>query len=84
MIGFFQQPASPPQPDSPIDAAAKFLKIDDKYVDVPAIPQLGIHRPTRVELIYILIAGVLFLIFGYRAILFALGIFIMFARSEKK
>lgn len=67
---------------NPFDLIAQRFGISDYKVDIPAIPQLG-FTPTRVGLIYFILLGLLMMIFGWQAIIFALVMYGIFKHSEK-
>mmetsp|Transcript_26705 Transcript_26705/g.39677 ORF Transcript_26705/g.39677 Transcript_26705/m.39677 type:complete len:149 (-) Transcript_26705:172-618(-) len=70
-------------PSDPMLPLSKAMGIHDKFITIPAVPSLGISE-TRVGLIYFVLIGVLFMIFGTRSLLFALIIFVIYKHSERQ
>lgn len=71
------------QYQNPLDLLAKALKIDDRTITIPAIPQLKLTE-SKIGLIYFLMLGLLCLIFGIRTLLFGVFVYVIFKHSEKK
>ena len=78
-----QQPHSNPL-DNPLQVLARNLKIDGLFITLPAVPRMGINTPTNVGLIYMLLAGVLYLIFDYKALVFAVIMFFIYKNSYQE
>jgi hypothetical protein len=68
---------------SPFDIAAKILNIHNIFITIPAIPKIGLTK-TKVGLIYFIFIGILYLIFGYKAILFSMGLYFMYKQGKKE
>jgi hypothetical protein len=67
---------------NPIDSLAKLLKIEDKNFTIPAVSFLGITA-SNVGLIYFVLLGVLFLVFGVKALLFGAVTYVMYKHGER-
>lgn len=82
--------SEPPHPppsnplDNPLQALARHLKIDGIFVTIPAVPKIGLHTPTNIGLIYLLLVGILYLFFDYKAIVFALIMFVVYKNSNNQ
>ena len=72
-----------PAQNNPLDMVATSLGINDKYISIPEIQPLGFSS-TKLPLIYVLLLGVMFMIFGYRSLLFAVFVYAMYKHSEKQ
>ena len=68
--------------DNPLEMLARMLKIDGLVVTIPAVPQIGLKSPTRVGMIYLMSVGVLYMIFDYKALIFAGVMFIIYKNSN--
>ena len=77
-----QQPVQN-ESENPFMLAAKVLKIENVFITIPSIKQVGIITETRVNLIYFIIIGIFFMMFGYKALLFAAGLFFMYKQGTK-
>ena len=78
-----QQPRSNPL-DNPLQVLARNLKIDGLFLTLPAVPRIGINTPTNVGLIYMLLVGILYLIFDYKALVFAVIMFFIYKNSYQE
>mmetsp|Transcript_13280 Transcript_13280/g.21741 ORF Transcript_13280/g.21741 Transcript_13280/m.21741 type:complete len:152 (+) Transcript_13280:89-544(+) len=70
-----------PPSASPLDGLANAIGISDKFITIPAIPPLGLSS-TRIGLVYFLLLGVMYMLFDYRAFLFALVVYVMFKHQQ--
>ena len=77
-----RMPAQNTSPPNPIETIARALGIQDNYIDIPPIPQLG-FSPTRLGLIYVILVGLLFMILGWRSLLFCVVIFGLWKHSQR-
>ena len=76
------QPA-PQQPQSNvIEALARYLRIENRFITIPAMPALRLSE-SRVGLVYFLLVGLLTMLVGYKAILFAVVMFVIWKHSEQ-
>lgn len=66
---------------NPLDQLAKILKIDDKFITIPAIPFLKISSG-RVGLIYFIAVAILYMVFDYKAVLLAVAVYFMYKTSD--
>ena len=64
-----------------IEAVARYLKIENRFITIPAMPALRLTE-SRVGLVYFLLVGLLTMLLGYKAILFAVVMFIVWKHSE--
>jgi hypothetical protein len=69
------------QSGNPFDMAAKFLHIDHLSFTIPALPRIGLTSESKIQLIYVLFVGVLYLFFDYKAFIFAIVLFWMYKNS---
>lgn len=72
-----------PPAANPLDMIASSLGIGDKFVTIPAIQPLGFTE-TKLPVIYIILVGLFFLIFGARSLLFAAFVYAMIKHSERQ
>lgn len=75
--------AAPVAASGPLDSLATAMGISDKFITIPAIPTLGMSS-TRVGLVYFILLGVMYLIFDYRALLFAVIIYGMYKHQGEQ
>jgi hypothetical protein len=68
---------------NPLDLLAKYLKIDDRLITIPAVPPVGLTE-SKIGLIYLLALGLLCLIFGLRALFFGIFAYVFYKWSEKR
>ena len=61
---------------------AKAMKIQDIVVTIPAFPPV-LPTQSKVGLVYFIFAGLLFLFFGVKALLFCVFVFVMYKQGEK-
>jgi hypothetical protein len=71
------------QPQNPLEMIARYLKIDDRTITIPAISAVGFTE-SKIGLIYFLALGLLCLIFGARTLLFGIFAYGLYKASEKK
>ena len=57
------------------------MGIKDKFITIPAIPPLGMSS-TRIGLVYFILLGVMYMVFDYRALLFAVVVYGIFKHQE--
>ena len=77
-----QQPP-PRQPESNvIEAVARYLRIENRFIVIPAVPALKLSE-SRVGLVYFLLVGLLTMVLGLKAILFAAVMFLIWKHSEQ-
>jgi hypothetical protein len=88
--GDHQQPSSDPRqrvqqqqgkPTNPLEMAATALGIQDRFVTIPAVQQVGLTE-TRVGLIYVAAVGLACFAFGYQAALVAVGGYVLWKKSD--
>ena len=72
------------QQQTPLDIVAKTLKIDKMFITIPAFPKIGILTSTKIGMIYIILIGILFMVFGYKALLFAIVLFFIYKNSNSE
>lgn len=65
----------------PFDAISVALGIDDKIVNIPGVPAIGL-TPTEVKLVYVLAVVFLWIIFQERGLMFALLFFALYKHSN--
>jgi len=70
------------QPGNPIDIAARALGIHENFITIPAIPALN-FTSSKIGLIYVILVLLLVMIFGLRALLFAIICFGLYKHSQK-
>lgn len=68
-------------PRSPLDMLAAALKIEDKTISIPAIPQLK-FTASVVPLVYFIPAGFILMMFGLRGVVFILAFYALFKHSQ--
>ena len=66
----------------PLDSLSNALGLSDKFVTIPSIPFLG-FTSTRLNVIYLLLLGVMYLLFDYRALLFAVIVYGIYKHQEE-
>ena len=71
-----------PSSSNVIDLVAKYLNIDNRVVTIPAVPALKLTE-SRVGLIYVLLLALLFIIVGYKALIFAVIVYYIWKNSEQ-
>jgi hypothetical protein len=75
--------ASQSTSQNPLDLLAKYLKIEDRLITIPAVTPVGLTE-SKIGLIYLLAFGLLCLFFGTRAFFFGIFAYVFYKFSEKK
>ena len=65
---------------NPLDLAAKALGIQNNFITIPEIPFLKMSA-SKIGLIYVIIVALLWLIFGVKALLFSILVFVLWKHS---
>jgi hypothetical protein len=66
---------------NPLDPLAQFLKIDQMFVTIPAVQPLQLTE-SRIPLIYVILMGIITLIFGIKALVVAVILYVLYKKSN--
>ena len=77
-----QRPAPAQVQSDPIQIVARYLKIENRFVTIPALPLLKLTE-SRVGLVYFILVGLLTLFAGYKALVFAAVMYLIWKHSEQ-